>query len=77
MESCKANIKRADDMILKKPKPNINIAGIVASMNFEDMEVSKESLCYAEQRANNQTSYEERITTLKQKYTKKSNKNNE
>ena len=47
---------------------DVNVDGVIASMEFEDMPVSSEMKNYAKKRIANKISYETQIKKIKQKY---------
>lgn len=70
-------IANSSNIVLKESNHIANIEGIVASMDFEDISVSSESLKYAEQRTKNQIGYDNQMKHLKQKYAVNKKETNE
>ena len=53
---------------IKNNPKTVNVEGIIASMEFEDMHVNPEMKKYAEERIANRTTYETQIKKIKQRY---------
>ena len=56
--------------MLKEKQIKANVDGVIASLAFEDIPVSKESIVYAENRLNGKMSHREHINKIKQKYSR-------